>query len=315
MPTAVGADTLTSLSRQYTIPRIVDHTFGRNGVLFRLLAGNKVLVQGGTQIEQPGIFSEAEVGGWYSGYGLLDTSPFDTIKNPVWDWKQASVPITVSMRDLAKANSPEAVANLLMVQTKQAEMRMAELLADGIWSAGTDVLLPDGMQLAVDSTGVYGGLSRSAHPGWAAQEDGATAALTLPALNNMFTNLTIGGNHPTLIVSQKAAYNLYWNLNVNNVTYNVGPQGHDEQLASAGFTNQLFNNVPWLIDDHVPNSTSIYLFNEEHMDLIVNPLGDFIVEDFAKPINQNAFVSHIHFMGNFIIEAPRLQGKFTAIAS
>lgn len=315
MATAIGVDTLTSLSRQYTVPKIVDHTFGRNGFMFRLLAGNKVNVQGGTQIEQPGIFTEPTVGGWYSGYGLLDTAPFDVIRNPVWDWKQASVPITISTRDLAKANTPEAVANLLMVQTKLAEMRMAELLADGIWSAGTDVLLPDGLRLAVDSTGTYAGLSRSTYTGWAAQEDGTTATMTLPALNDMFTNLTIGGNHPTLIVSQKAAYNLFWNLNQVNTVYNVGPQGYDEQLASAGFTNQLFNNVPWLIDDHVPDSTSIYMLNEEHIDLIVNPLGDFIVEDFAKPVNQNAFVSHIHFMGNLTVQAPRLQGKFTAIAA
>lgn len=315
MPTAIGADTLTSLSRQYTIPKIVDHTFGRNGVLFRLLAGNKVIIQGGTQIEQPGIFSQPTVGGWYSGYGRLDTTPFDVIRNPVWDWKQASVPITVSMRDLAKANSPEAVANLLVVQTKLAEMRMAELLASGLWSAGTDPLQPDGFQLAIDSTGTYAGLARATYTGWASQEDGATATLTLTALNNMFTNLSIGGNHPTLIVSQKAPYNLYWVLNSTNTTQYIGPTGADEVLASRGFTNQLFNNVPWLIDDHVPDSTSIFLLNEEHIDMVVNPLGDFIVEDFAKPIDQNAFVSHIHFMGNVIVESCRLQGKFTAIAA
>jgi hypothetical protein len=315
MVTAIGADTLTSLSRQYTIPKIVDHTFGRNGVMYRLLAGNKVVVQGGTQIEQPGILSQPTAGGWYSGYGLLDTTPFDVIKNPVWDWKQCSVPITISTRDLAKANSPEAVANLLQVQTKLAEMRMAELLASGIWSLGTDPLQPDGFRLAIDSTGTYAGLARATYTGWASQEDGSTTALSMTALNTMFTNLTLGGNHPTLIASQKTPYNLFWALNEADRVVQIGPSGHDEILASAGFTNQLFNNVPWLIDDHVPDANSIFMFNEEFIDLIVNPLGDFIVEDFAKPTNQNAFVSHIHFMGNIIVEAPRLQGKFTAITS
>jgi hypothetical protein len=314
MATAIGVDTLTTLSRQYTIPKIVDHTFGRNGLLFRLLAGNKVLVQGGTQIEQPAILSQPTVGGWYSGYEPMDVSAFDVIKSPSWDWKQASVPIVVSTRDLAKANSPEAVANLLVVQTKLAEMRMAEILADGVYNDGTQVKQPDGLQLAVDSTGTYAGLSRSTYSGWASNES-STATLSLDLLNTQFINSTFGGYHPTLLVSQSTPYRFYWNLNQSGVIQQIGPSGADEQLAAAGFTNMLFNNVPWLMDDHVHNATTVYGLNEEVMSLIVNPLGDFIVEDFAKPVNQNAFVSHIHFMGNFINSAPRLSFKLTSITA
>jgi len=44
---------VTSISRRYIMPDVVDFVYRSNVVTFRLLAQNKKIVQGGTQIEVP----------------------------------------------------------------------------------------------------------------------------------------------------------------------------------------------------------------------------------------------------------------------
>jgi hypothetical protein len=305
------------------MPEIVDNIYGGNPVFFRINAANKKMVTGGTQIEAPLMYSRFTSGGPYSGYDVLPTVPQDTIKNGAWDWRQQAVLVVVDGLTLIKTDSPDSIANYITQYFQQAEMEMAANLGTGLWSSGTDPKEIDGFGMAVDDGGVaptYAGITRAANTWWNAQDDSTSAALTLPVLQSMFSNTQAGGRHPTLIASRKEQYNRYWNLNTSQQRYPVAAMGHDEQLASAGFTNLLFNNVPWVQDPNVfdgPNTSNsaIVFLNEDFITFAVSPRADFYLEDFQTPVNQDAMVAKLLWAGNLVVTNCALQGKLSNISA
>lgn len=325
MAVPIGVNTVTSIARQHLIPQITDNIYASNVLLYRLMQGNKKMVQGGTQIEAPIMYKRFAAGGAYRGFDLLNTTPSDTVLNVAYDWKQYAVPVSVDGLTLIKTDSPESIANYLVLQSQQAAMEMAEFLASGLFQDA--VALPkeiDGIAGLV-GTGTtvgnpnYGAISRTANTWWnsAVQGTGGTSTLGLTALQGAFMAATKGGQHPTIIVSGNDQYNRYWNLNVGTAggaQFPRQPQGHDEILASAGFTNLLFNNVPWVTDSHVDNgnvattNSKIYMLNENFLSLVVSPRADFYMGDFQVPVNQDAMVGMLYWAGNLICTNSGVQG-------
>src|SRR5215203_5724367 len=177
------------------MPTIVDNVYNGNPLLFRLYKGNKRMVQGGTHIEVPLMYKRFSHGGPYSGYEVLTVVPEDTVKNGGWDWRQHYVTIAVDGLTLIKTDSPEAIANYLRFQFAQAEMEMAENLATGIWSDGSDPKEIDGLESAVDDGSTdptYAGLNRSSNTFLNSQVDASTATLTPTALQSLFGNVSEG---------------------------------------------------------------------------------------------------------------------------
>jgi hypothetical protein len=312
MATAIGTNAVTSISRHYIMPTVVDNIYNSNPFFFRVNAAKR-FIQGGTQIEVPLMYSRFTAGGPYSGYDVLDTTPQDTIKNGVWDWRQHYVMVTVDGLTLLKVDSPQAVANYLKLYFQQAEMEMSENLATGIFSSGAVAKEIDGTQLAVDASGTYAGIARASNAWWAATEDGSTATLAMADLQTLFGNVSEGGRHPTLILGQQVQYNRYWVINQADQTFRQEPKLYDEQLASAGFTNQLFNGVPWCVDSHVHNATTLYMLNEDYIYWCVSPRADFYLEDFQTPVNQDAMTAKMLWAGNLIVTNCSRQGKMTAL--
>jgi hypothetical protein len=264
------------------------------------------------------MYSRFAAGGAYSGLDLLDVSPSDTVRNAAFDWKQYYVPVTVDGLTLIKTDSPEAIADFIRLYFAQAEMELSTFLGDGLWSDGvSNTKKIDGLQGAVDdgtTLTTYGGLSRSTYTWWKASVDTTTTQLSLTALQTQFGNQSKGGRHPTLIVTTQANYNRYWVLVTAKQNFYVQPVAVDEQLANAGFTNVLFNGVPFLVDSNCP-ANNVFLLNEDFINLAVSPRGDFYMEDFQTAINQDAMVSKLFWAGNLYLTNCNVQGKFTAITS
>lgn len=324
MATAIGTNVVTSIARRFIMPQIVDNVYASNPIFFRLNAANKRIVRGGTQIEVPLMYARFGSGGPYQGYDVLNTSPSDTVKNGAWDWKQQYVTVTVDGLTLIKTDSPESIANFIEMYFAQAEMEMAENLAVGLWSNSvTDPKQIDGLGGAIDDGTIaptYAGLLRSANTWWKSQIDAATATLTLASLNAMHGSASSGGRHPTIIASRQGQYNRFWALNVINQDFPSQPSGHDEQLAQAGFTNQLFNGVPWVVDSHVfdgPNAanSAVVFLNEDYLYWAVSPRADFYLEDFQTPTNQDAMVAKLLWAGNLIVTNVARQGRMTALTA
>lgn len=328
MATAIGTNVVTSIARRYILPEIVDNIYGRNLMFFRLNQANKKIVRGGTQIEVPLMYDTFAAGGFYSGFEELTIAPSDTVKNGAWDWKQAMVPVAVDGLTLIKTDSPEAIADFIRLYFDQAEMEMSRILGASIWNDGSspNTKAPDSIPQAVDDgtvTATYAGLSRSANVWWKGKYDGSTTALTTTAMQSMFGNCSVGGQHPTVIVTTQTNYNRFWTLGQTNQDYTIGPSAVDESLLQAGFTNLLFNGVPVCVDDNIPTNGPtgagsghhMYFLNESYFWLAVSPRADFVMEDFQTPITQDAMVAKLFWAGNLILNNCRTSGKMTALTS
>jgi hypothetical protein len=329
MPTAIGVDTLTSVTRQHIEPTITDNVYASNVLFYRWNKANKRIVQGGRHIEVPLLYKEITTGGAYSGFEVLDTSTSDTVKNAAFGWKQHYTSIAIDGLTLIQNDSPLAIASIVGMQSQQAVMQLAENLADGLFqdASADDPKDLDGLGGAVGNASVgdatYGEITRSANTWWNSQIDSSTATLTISALQSTFGSATKGGQHPTIILSRQEQYNRYLALNQSSTftqPTNRSPTGQDEVLAQAGFTNALFNNVPWVVDSHVddgPNASNskIYLLNENVFNLVVSPKADFIVEDWRQPVNQDGYVQFIFWAGNVVCQNAALQGALTALTA
>ena len=323
MPTTIGTNTVTSIARRYILPTVVDTVYGDNVVFFRLNRARKRLVSGGTQIDVPWMYARMAAGGPYRGYEVLNMVPSDTVKNGSWDWKQQYVPVVVDGLTMIQVDSPDAVVNYLDLQFQQATMEMSDNLGTGVWSDGSNAKQIDGLEAAVDDGGVaatYGNLSRASNTFLNATDDSTSAALTLGVMQSAFMSASSGGRHPTLIASRVEQYNRFWALNASNQEFPVQPAGHDEQLASAGFTNVLFNNVPWVVDEKVPDgpnasNSGIYLLNEDYLTYIVSTRADFYLEDFQTPTDQDAMSAKLLWAGNLLCLNPARQAKLTNVSA
>lgn len=329
MATPIGTGVVNSIARRHILPTITDNVYHSNVLLFRMYRANKRLVQGGFQIEFPLMYSQMAAGGSYQGFDLLDVSPTDAIKNGALDWKQYYVPVSVDGLTLIKTDQPEAIANFLTQYFAQAEMQMADNLGTDIYAVSATKTI-DGLKGAIDDgtqLATYAGIGSrtSTNSFWQSQIDTNTyvtggTAISLGVLNTLFGSCSDGGRHPTIIISRQSGYNAYWALNTSIQQFPVEPLGHDEQLAQSGFTNLLFNGVPWVVDSHCnlgtgaqATSTHIYMLNEDYFYFCVSPRADFYMEDFQIPVNQDAMVAKLFWAGNLVITNVSRSGKFTDV--
>jgi hypothetical protein len=250
-------------------------------------------------------------------------SPSDTVKNAVFDWKQQHVPVTVDGLTLIKTDSPDSIVNFLQFSFQQAEMEMAANLGVGLWSNGSNPKQITGLDAAIDDGTVaasYGGITRSTNTWWKSARDGSTGTLSEGVLNTVMGSAAKGGKHSTLICSRRMQYNRAWALAQADQTFQMGPSGHDDQLASAGFTNILFNNVPWVVDDNVPDgangtNSKIFLLNEDFIHWVTSPRADFYLQPFQTPVNQDAMVSQLFWAGELVVTNCATQGVLTNITA
>jgi hypothetical protein len=325
MAVLIGTDTVSSIARHVIMPTIPDQVYGNILMLYRLMRANKRVIGGGTQIEVPQLYADFSTGSAYQGFETMATTPHDTIKNLAFDWKQYYVTWAIDGLTLIKTDSADAIANILTLQAQQAYMRMATILSNGLWgdgvTTGAGVKEIDGLRGAIGNNVVgnanYGTQSRSSNVWHRSYIDAATTTLSFQAMRNMISGTTFGGYHPTILVSGKTVYNLHWGLYTSTAGYGrtvqVQPSGHDEMLAQAGWTNLLFEGIPHAIDDNCP-AGNLFALNENVLQWVVSPRGDFYMEDFQKPVNQDAMVAALLWAGNLVSQSSRLHGRMTAIA-
>lgn len=318
MATPLGTNVVTAIVRQHILPTVVDNVYNSNPLFFRINK-SKRFVRGGTQIEVPVMYSRFSNGGAYSGYDSLNVAPNDTVKTIAFDWKQYYVPVSLDGLTLIKTDSPDAIADIIKLQFAQAEMEMAENIGADFWSMAGNAKAIDSLATAVDSSGTYGGIARSTNTWWASNETGTSQALTNGRLQAMFSASSEGGRHPSIIVSGQDQYDRYWAIGEAKQSIQQGPVAYDEQLYSAGFTNLIFNGVPWVVDSHVTNAsgvaggtdTTVYMLNEDYLYWAVSPRADMTVEDFQTPITQDAMSTKMLWAGNLLVTNCKRQAKHT----
>jgi hypothetical protein len=298
---------LASITEKKFIPVAVDQIFTSN-VLFQRMRKGKMYetYDGGLKIVQPLIYALTTASGSYSGSETLDTSANDQITAAEFDMKTYFANITITRTDELKNSGDAQKVNLVKAKVMIAEKTLSDNLGTGVFNAGTVAKDLLGLRLAYAITGTYGGIAKATYSWWQGQVDSTTTTLTIPALETLVGQCTIGNDKPSLIITTQAQFDAYHGLLQPQERYT------DEDTASGGFKNLLFRGIPIVVDNHCP-SGYMFLINENYLKLYVHKDENFRFEPFQKPTDKNMACAKIYWAGELVCSNCRMNGMFSAL--
>jgi hypothetical protein len=306
---ALSLDTLNSVTQKYILPKLFDNIFDSNPLLKRMLASGQYKSQnGGTQLTVPLSYAQVTATGWYRGAETLDTSENELLTAAAYDWCSLYSGITITEEDELKNGGDAGVLKILASKVQIAEKTIKDSLGTGLYSDGTDTKSIVGLRDIVATDQTVGGISQSDNSWWRGQVDSTSTTLTISAMNTVYENCSIDSEKPTIAVGTRTNYTRYYNL--------LQPQQRftDSETARGGFSNLLFNSVPFISDSHCP-SQHLFFLNEKHLWLFYHPERNFSMEPYQKPLNQQVKVSRLLWMGAFASSNNRLHGKLSALTA
>lgn len=318
---AVGLTEIVTTTLRNRSGVIADNMSKNNALLNRLSKRGRVKpVSGGRTIVRELSYAENSTYQRYSGYETLNVSPSDVISAAEFDWKQASVAVTISGLEQAQNSGAEALLDLLETRIEVAEKTMqnnlsTDMYSDGTASSGKQI---GGLQLLVadvPTSGTVGGINRatSTNVFWRNQTWAATAEISSAVsaaniqrcMNGLYQRCSRGTDRPDLIIADTNYYNFYLSSlqAIQRIT--------SDEMAQAGFQSLKYMGADVVFDggigggcptNHMYFLNTDYLYWQPHRDRNMVPLEK------VNALNQDASVQLIIFMGNMTMSNAELQG-------
>ena len=265
------------------------------------------MLNGGTKIVEPLIYGQNDTVGSYSGFDTIALTPQTGISAAEYEWKQYAASISMSGIEEAKNNGEQEIINLLEAKIMQAEESLREgfnqmFFADGTGNGGKDW---NGLGNLVESGNTVGGIDSSTYSWWQSKEDNTVAALTLAQMSSLYNSVSVGNDHPDLLLTTQTLFEKYEALLQPQLRYT------DTKTADAGFQNLLFKSAPVMYDVHCPSGVFFFL-NSKYITLVGHSGKWFQQTEFIRPEDLDARYALIMCYGNMTLRNRAKQGKLTA---
>ena len=269
---------------------------------------------GGESILQELEYAENSTYKRYTGYELLDIRPsvvFDVAK---FDWKQVSVAVSISGREMMQNSGRSKMIDLISSRIKNAEKTMMNGLSEDLYSSGTadGGKQITGVQAAISKTptsGTYGGINRANHSFWRNEAQTAAslaAAKVKERWQAMWVQLIRGTDKPDLIVCDNTVYAKYW-AELTDLQRFTSP---DE--ARSGFTRLKFDSADVVLDGGHGGSCPVrtaYFKNCDYIHWRPHTRRNMVsLNPKRYATNQDAEVQLMGWMGNLTTSNASLQG-------
>lgn len=310
MPANANFDALLSTTLANYRDKLTDNVFTARPLTYWLSEKGRIRTEsGGTKIVEQLIYGQNDTVKSYSGYETLSLTPQEGISAAEYDWKQYGASIAISGIEEAKNNGEHAIINLLEAKIMQAEESMREgfnqmFFSDGTGNSGKNW---NGLGNLIESGNTVGGIDSSAvgNEFWRSYEENTAGALTLLQMATAYNSVSVGNDHPDLILTTQTLFEKYESLLQPQLRYT------DTKTAEAGFQNLLFKGAPIMYDVHAPAGT-MYFINSKYLKLVGHSDKWFAQTDFVRPENQDARFALIMCYGNLVCSNRKKQGKLTA---
>lgn len=264
----------------------------------------------------------------YAGYDFLNPTPAELFNDAEFEWKMAAVSVTLSGEEILKNSGRNQLKDIFSAKIKAAEQELVDRFTEDLHSAGTATNQIGGLQMALPTTvdsGVYGGISRVDNALWRTTTYDANSitvagtAITAvtkdtirPLLNHIMINRSRGTRGPNLFLMSGEHYQAY-----DGSLVGIQRINDENGLGKGGFTSLKYYGAGKSVDivleggigSAMPSNTT-YFIDMDTMHFRYHPDRNF--EKFGgkqTPINQDAVVQHIGFMGNLTMVNPLHNGK------
>jgi len=293
---------------------ITDNVSNHNALFRRLKNKGKIkTVGGGYEIVVPLDYAENSTYLRYSGYDQQNIGASDVLSAAKYDWMQASIHVTASGRELRMNNSKEQMINLVKARVQNAKRTTANNMSVDIYSDGSLSNQIGGLATLIqnDGTGTVGGIVSGTYTFWKNKfreisgSNTWTSSTITGEMNAIWLTLNRGADQPDLIISSHDFYVAYEASLQTNQRY----MRADE--AGAGFESLVYKGKPIIFDSNTNFSTTaekMYFLNTDYLWLFQHPDAQWSQEDDRVPVNQDAVVIPLYWMGNMACSNRALQG-------
>jgi hypothetical protein len=311
---------MVTTTLRHTPGKITDNVSEHNALLHLMKKrGNVKTVGGGYEIQIPIEYAENSTYQRYNGYEELDTSASDVLTSAKFEWQQIALHVTASGKEIRMNNSEEAMFNLVQARKANAMHTAENNFSVDLYSDGTATNQIGGLANIIQTagTGTVGGINSSTWTFWqnqfkeatgtdtAASPSTANAAQFKGDMNDLWLSLNRGVDKPDIIVMSHDFYSLY----------ELGEQQlqryASSELAKAGFTTLKYKSADVVFDDNSNFSTTAekaYFLNTKYLYLVQHREAQWSVGEDKTPVNQDAVVVPMYWMGNLVCSNRDLQG-------
>lgn len=265
---------------------------------------------------------------WYNGYDPLAMSPAELFNDAEYRPKMVAVGISLSNEEILNNMGSAQLMDVMQAHITAAENELEDevdvsLQSDGTRFGGKEL---SGLKLAlptVTNTGTYGGINRATNSTWRTTTFDInsfntvigtqfTATTIRPFLSSMVTQRTRGKQGPDILLMSSNHYAAY-----DAATVAIQRINDENMLGKLGF-----QTLKWYgagrsativqdggIGSNMPQDTT-YAINSKTMKFRYHPERNFNkIGKTMMPINQDAAVQYIGFMGELTMTNPLFNFK------
>ena len=309
----VNFDALLTTTLANYRDQLTDNVFSDRVLTNHLMTKGRIrMLNGGTKIVEPLIYGTNTTVASYSGYDSISLAAQTGITAAEYEWKQYAASIAISGIEEAKNNGEQEIINLLEAKIMQAEESMREgfnamFFADGTGNSGKNW---NGLANIIDSSGTVGNINRATvgNEYWRSYEVAHGGALTLAALATGYNTVSVGNDHPDMILTTQTVFEKYEALLQPNLRYT------DTKTADSGFQNLLFKAAPVVYDTACP-AGNLFFMNSKYLTLVGHSGKWFQQTNFVRPEDLDARYALIMCYGNLTCRNAKKQGKLTGVTA
>jgi len=312
-PNATFTDLVTTTLR-HTPERMADNISNHNALVSRLKQkGNIKTISGGNTIVEPLDFGGNTNYQRYSDYDALSINAHQPLTSAEYNWAQAAIHVTASGAEIRKnMGSKEQMFNLVKARVKSAYRDAANSFSTDVYSSGALTNQVGGLAhlIQTDGSGTVGGIDSSTYTWWKNQfkemTGTGTYASILQDMNNLWMSCVRGKDEPDLLVSTHDLFAAYEN------TLQQWQRYSDSRTAEGGFRALKYKGADVIYDSDATNFTTtgekMYFLNSDYIYLVEHKEAKWSRQEDKVPVNQDAVVIPIIWMGQMVCANRARQG-------
>lgn len=322
MPVSSTFTEMVSTTNRNVEKKVVDNVSDHNGLMAVMKKKGHIKKEmGGYEIQRPISYAENSTFQRYSGYDPLNVGASDVITSVKYDWVQSAVHVTASGREIRMNSSEEAMINLVKARTKVAYATAANTMSVDVYGSAslTNQMGGLGHLITSDGTGTVGGIVAGTYTFWKNKfyeiAAGGGSAITYANLKLAMTAewllQTRGTDTPDLIVFSHDLYSILENGLTDLQRY------ADAGMGELGFQSLKYKSSPVIFDDNTNFSTTAeigYFLNTDYLYLDQHTDAAWTEGEERVPVNQDAVVVPIYWMGQMVCTNRSLQGRIHDLA-
>jgi hypothetical protein len=310
-PNATFTEMVTTTLRNHK-KQLTDNVSAHNALLRVMKEKGKIQTRsGGYEIVLPLDYAENATYQRYAGYDPLNINASDVLSAAKYDWAQVAIHVTASGRELRMNNGPEQMINLVKARIANAMRTAANNFSIDLYSSGALTNQIGGLATLIQTNGqgTVGGINAATYAFWANKFKEMTGTNTYASIqadmNNLWLATNRGTDKPDLIVSTHDLYAAY------EATLQTNQRYADAKLGALGFEALRYKSAPIVFDSNSNFATTgerMYFLNTDYLYLIEHPEARWSEDDEKVPVNQDAVVVPIYWMGQLVTSQRSLQG-------